>query len=113
MVGVQCKQSSLIEDEDITSTKQRLELGEEELLQGCEGVEGMELALCIVDRFATDLQMKEGQRRSRLKEIQDAKKAEHKKKKRKSTSGKSDQVLIRPQSEQNPPRIPTQAPISR
>ncbi|KHJ78253.1 hypothetical protein OESDEN_22127 [Oesophagostomum dentatum] len=51
----------------------------------------MELALCIVDRFATDLQMKEGQRRSRLKKIQDAKKAEEKKKKGKSASGKSDQ----------------------
>ncbi|CAJ0604411.1 unnamed protein product [Cylicocyclus nassatus] len=42
---------------------------QQELMKGCEDIEGIELALCIVDRYASDLQTKQNERLTRLKSM--------------------------------------------
>ncbi|KAK6752390.1 hypothetical protein RB195_003672 [Necator americanus] len=43
---------------------------QEELLRGCEEVIGLDLAVCIVNRFAEDLQMKQNQHLDLLKKTE-------------------------------------------
>ncbi|EYC29134.1 hypothetical protein Y032_0006g2807 [Ancylostoma ceylanicum] len=53
--------------EDGNTEKEKYFNPAQELLNGCEGITGTELALCIVDRFAMDLQSKQNKNIERLK----------------------------------------------
>ncbi|VDK85533.1 unnamed protein product, partial [Cylicostephanus goldi] len=54
-----------------------LDRAQQELIRGCEDIQGIELALCIVDRYALDLQTKQNERLIQLKSRGASKKGEN------------------------------------